>query len=112
MLMQSIQHALGFKAGLTIVGGQITEWPYDTPIPSEADIQQFLADYEYEYKRDKIRLQREPLLNEADIQIRKHADIDHVNLAEWRTYRQALRDVTLQNDLDNIQWPIKPVTLP
>lgn len=28
----------------------------------------------------------------------------------WRTYRQALRDITLQTDVFNIVWPIKPGT--
>ena len=29
---------------------------------------------------------------------------------EWRIYRQALRDITLQTDPFNIIWPIKPGT--
>lgn len=28
--------------------------------------------------------------------------------AEWANYRQALRDVTLQEDPFNITWPIQP----
>ena len=29
-------------------------------------------------------------------------------LNEWLEYRQALRDITTQTDLENIIWPIKP----
>ena len=29
---------------------------------------------------------------------------------EWRLYRQALRDITLQTDPFNIVWPVKPGT--
>ena len=29
-------------------------------------------------------------------------------LDAWKTYRQALRDITKQSDPDNITWPTKP----
>lgn len=58
-------------------------------------------------KLDGIRRRREPLLQEADIAIFKLEDAGS-DTAAWRTYRQALRDVTAQSDLDNISWPTKP----
>ena len=58
-----------------------------------------------------IKTQRHPLLKEADIQINKHMDVGHVNLAMWQTYRQDLRDVPQQGNIYNIVWPIKPTTL-
>ena len=58
-------------------------------------------------KLDGIRQAREPLLQEADIAIFKLEDAGS-DTAAWRTYRQALRDVTAQSDLDNISWPTKP----
>ena len=54
-----------------------------------------------------IRRRREPLLQEADIAIFKLEDAGS-DTAAWRTYRQALLDVTAQSDLDNISWPTKP----
>lgn len=60
-----------------------------------------------EDKKNEIRVVRQPLLAEADIQIMKHEDTD-TNSSLWRAYRVALRDVTLQEDLDNITWPEKP----
>ena len=58
-------------------------------------------------KLDGIRQAREPLLQEADIAIFKLEDAGS-DTAAWRTYRQALRVVTAQSDLDNISWPTKP----
>ena len=58
-------------------------------------------------KLEDIRQRRWPLLEEADIEIYKLEDSGS-NTAAWRTYRQALRDVTKQSDLDNISWPSKP----
>jgi len=62
--------------------------------------------------KSKIKEERVPLLREADLQINKHIDIDHVNLGLWKIYRQALRDFPAVVDLDNIVWPVKPITLP
>lgn len=59
-----------------------------------------------------VRAIRVPLLVEADIQINKHVDTNNANLSDWRTYRQALRDVPNQEDIYNITWPEKPATLP
>jgi len=50
---------------------------------------------------------RKPLFEEADQEILKHEDND-IDARTWRTYRQKLRDITKQEDLDNIEWPIKP----
>ena len=58
-------------------------------------------------KLDDIRERRWPLLEEADIEIYKLEDAGG-NTAAWRTYRQQLRDVTKQPDLNNISWPTKP----
>ena len=51
-----------------------------------------------------IRNQRNTLLNESDV----YALADRIT-DEWRTYRQALRDVPSQAGFpDNITWPVKP----
>ena len=52
----------------------------------------------------KPRIKRDTLLSESDI----HALADRIT-DEWRTYRQALRDVPSQAGFpDNITWPTKP----
>jgi len=58
-------------------------------------------------KLEDIRQRRVPLLEEADIEIYKLEDAGS-NTSSWRTYRQQLRDITKQSDLDNISWPNKP----
>ena len=55
----------------------------------------------------EIRKQREPLLKEADVLIYKAEDLGQ-DTAALRTYRQALRDVTEQEDMANVVWPVKP----
>jgi len=50
------------------------------------------------------RTERDNLLSESDI----YALADRIT-DEWRTYRQALRDVPSQAGFpDNITWPTKP----
>ena len=50
------------------------------------------------------RQERDTLLSESDV----HALADRIT-DEWRTYRQALRDVPSQAGFpDNITWPTKP----
>lgn len=51
-----------------------------------------------------IRAQRIKLLAESDWM----ANSDVTMSDEWRTYRQALRDITTQSDPSNITWPTPP----
>ncbi len=59
-----------------------------------------------EKKKRKLRNQRKELLEEADWQINKKID-NNEDATSWRTYRQALRDIT-SGDVDNPTWPTKP----
>ncbi|MAK51360.1 phage tail assembly chaperone [Marinobacter sp.] len=59
-----------------------------------------------EKKKRKLRNQRKELLEEADWQINKKID-NNQDATSWRTYRQALRDIT-SGDVDNPTWPTKP----
>lgn len=55
-----------------------------------------------------IRLQRNRLLSETDWVVTKASETGVAVSDEWKTYRQALRDVPTQSDPDNITWPTKP----
>ena len=55
-----------------------------------------------------IRNQRNALLQRTDWVCAKAVDTDEPVSIEWKEYRQALRDVTLQDDPFNIIWPDKP----
>jgi hypothetical protein len=51
-----------------------------------------------------IRAQRDTLISESDWM----ASSDVTMSDAWTTYRQALRDVPSQSDVDNITWPTEP----
>ena len=59
-----------------------------------------------EYLWDQIRSQRDKLLYETDWT--QLSDISTEIKEKYLAYRQALRDITLQSDPDNIVWPSKP----
>jgi len=51
-----------------------------------------------------VRSQRDALLRECDW----WASSDRTLTDEQKTYRQNLRDLPTQSDVDNITWPTKP----
>lgn len=55
----------------------------------------------------RVRNKRDQLLSESDGMFMRAKDLNQ-NVNSWSTYRQALRDVTLQPDPKNIIWPSKP----
>jgi len=57
-----------------------------------------------EQKWVEIRSQRDMLLRECDW----WATSDRTLTDEQKTYRQNLRDIPSQSDVDNITWPSKP----
>ena len=58
---------------------------------------------------DKIRAVRNQLLYACDWTQLPDAPLTAEKKAEWTTYRQALRDITTQEDPFNISWPTEPV---
>jgi hypothetical protein len=61
--------------------------------------------------RDKwmqIRQERLDLLNACDYTQIADAPISNEKRIAWATYRQALRDITLQTDPFAITWPVDP----
>jgi|TARA_R100000426_G_scaffold51428_1_gene37517 hypothetical protein len=57
--------------------------------------------------KGNIRATREFLFQEADIEIFKLEDSGG-DTSAWRAYRQQLRDMTNQSDLENPIYPKKP----
>jgi len=71
---------------------------------NEEEISSYNAE-EAALQSDLIRNQRNTLLSQSDV----YALADRIT-DEWKTYRQALRDVPAQAGFpDNITWPTKPV---
>jgi hypothetical protein len=67
-----------------------------TPGPTDEDTEQ---------KWVGVRKQRDGLLSATDWTQVADAPVD---AQVWADYRQALRDITMQTDPFNIQWPIVP----
>ena len=63
---------------------------------------------EQQWKR--VRARRDRLLNETDWRVTKAIETGQPINQEWAAYRQNLREVTLQADPFNIEWPIPPTT--
>ena len=54
---------------------------------------------------EDIRAHRDHLIAQSDyLALQDTPDMTN----EWKEYRQALRDITKQSDVDNITWPEKP----
>lgn len=75
---------------------------------SKDEAEQALSAYQAEKELEKIRAYRAPLLIEADhlvnIALDKGLDIEPA-----RAYRQALRDITVENQVfADVEWPIMP----
>ena len=63
------------------------------------------------WRTEALRVKRNQLLAETDwIVIKEREEGGSVsNFADWKTYRQALRDITNSaTSLDDVTWPEKP----
>ena len=60
-----------------------------------------------EQKLNEVRIERDKFLKMSDWT--QSRDITLSNDADWKTYRQALRDITKDyKSLDDVTWPEKP----
>ena len=62
-----------------------------------------------EQKLENLRTERNAKLSETDWLITMHKELGTNIPAAWKTYRQALRDITdTYTSLDDVVWPEKP----
>ena len=66
------------------------------------------ATYQTAEKWKNIRSERDALLSDTDWIVTKAKETGTNIATNWKTYRQALRDVPEQTDPDDITWPTKP----
>ena len=83
---------------IPLTDAEIAEFNANKPTDAEITEQKWVG----------IRLQRNRLLSETDWVVTKASETGVAVSNEWKTYRQALRDVPTQSDPDNITWPTKP----
>ena len=98
-----------------VVDNQIVEW-YETELeqPSQEEIQAKIQELQNAEPMRLLREERNRRLAETDWKdLPSYPGTDQ---EEWRTYRQALRDlpstaspqIDEQNNLTNVTWPTKP----
>ena len=60
-----------------------------------------------EQKLNEVRIERDKFLKMSDWT--QNRDVTLSNDADWKTYRQALRDITKDyKSLEDVKWPTKP----
>lgn len=85
----------------SLIGNSITD-TYVAPVEPVVEVQE--VDLELQ-----IRRERNSLLKSSDWTQLADADLTETEKANWRTYRQELRDVTEQLTFpEEIVWPTKP----
>ena len=78
--------------------------PLTTEEIAEVEALRAAAPSETDIKWQQVRSERNSLLAKCDWR----ASSDLTLSDAWKTYRQALRDITTQTDPDNITWPTEP----
>ena len=92
--------------------GDVLEWQDDNITkPTDAQIQSKYDELVAAEPLNEVRKERNLRLQETDwIVIKEREEGGSVsNFADWKTYRQALRDITNSaTSLDDVTWPEKP----
>jgi len=92
-------------------GDYIESWTVDgLTKPTDEQLASY-TDWESRKGLDELRPIRNQLLAETDwVVIKEREEGGSVsNFADWKTYRQALRDITdSATSLDDVTWPEKP----
>lgn len=94
------------NAGVSIEDDVITWSNIKTDdIPTDSQINAKIA----EIKLDEVRAERYKKLAETDWIVTMHKELGTNIPTTWKTYRQALRDITdSATSLDDVSWPEKP----
>jgi hypothetical protein len=81
--------------------------------PTEDEIQAKLAELHAAYPLQELREARNALLAESDWTQMPDSALINEKLAEWKLYRQKLRDITSGLDtvdkVNSVIWPTKPI---
>jgi len=120
ILIDDAIRAIHPDAQFTTVDGVITEWkgPGIVP-PSNEELNAKLIELKENKPFELLREERNRRLSECDWVVTKYAEYGYNIPKEWRTYRQALRDlpsITYKPELtefgslkmDSVAWPTPP----
>jgi uncharacterized protein len=105
MLSGTPTNATEFKEMYTKAQGDGTH-AQDTSI-TWTQVKSKVTEVKEEYNLLFLRQKRDLLLQQSDWT--QNRDVTLSNDADWKTYRQALRDITkTYKTLDDVTWPTKP----
>ena len=89
--------------------GVITLHDDTLTLPSDSDIDAKIAELDVSEPLEELRTERNAKLTETDWVVTMHKELGTNIPAAWKTYRQALRDITdTYTSLDDVVWPEKP----
>lgn len=94
-------------------GPRIVQWNLDSPIePTDAQLDALEIEataLDNEITLEELRVVRNQKLTETDWVVTMHKELGTNIPAAWKTYRQALRDITdTYASPDDVVWPEKP----
>ena len=89
-----------------LVNGQLV--PLTAEEISVIEAEKAAAPSETDIKWMQVRNERNQLLSETDWVAARASEAGVAVSDDWKTYRQALRDIPTQSDPNNIIWPTKP----
>lgn len=104
--MTDLMDALAWKFpsnSMRAVDNVLLEFPGG--IPSQADQDLWVAEYEAWKGWDDVRQQRNTLISATDWRVLPDQPVSQA----WMDYRQALRDVTNAATPEDVIWPVEPV---
>ena len=119
ILIDDAIRAIHPDAQFTTVDGVITEWKGPGVVPSDEELNAKLIELKANEPFKLLREERNRRLAECDWIVTKNAEYGYNISKEWRTYRQALRDlpsITYKPELtefgslkmDSVAWPTPP----
>jgi hypothetical protein len=88
----------------------VLEWQDDTITkPTDAEIKNKYDELVAAEPLNDLRQVRDQKLTETDWVVTMHKELGTNIPTAWKTYRQALRDITKDyKSLDDVKWPEKP----
>ena len=91
-----------------IVDDEIT-WLSSGSQPTQEQIDAKIAELSISEPLRRLRLRRNEILQTSDWRVVKATETGIAMSNEWKTYRQALRDITQHyQNLDDVVWPTEP----
>ena len=91
-----------------ITDGNIT-WLTSGSQPTQEQIDAKIAELSTSEPLNRLRLRRNEILAESDWRVIRATETGIAMSNEWKTYRQALRDITQHyQNLDDVVWPTEP----